>query len=75
MKILTDSEIFEIKRKIANVLADRLKLAKIQIILKKKPQHRSESEIDQLTEKLQTMSFFQNKKLAYCDFRDLTQTM
>lgn len=75
MNLLTQSEIYEIKRRIASVLRDQLYLAEIRIILKKKPSFRSEDEIDKLIDKLKTIQFFQDKKLSYSEYRDLTQTI
>ena len=74
-QMLTDAEVHEIKRRIATAFYNRLKLAQIQIILRKIPNLRSEIEIDQLIDKLKTFKSLQNKNLQYSDYRQLSQVM
>lgn len=75
MQILTESEINSIKRSIGTAFYNRLKLAQIQIILRKEPNMRREAEIDLLVEKLKTFSSLKDKKLGYADYRHLSQVM
>ena len=74
--ILTESEKNEIKRRIGDAFLDILKQATIRIILQKDPRQRTETEIDRVIKLLQSFEFFKNnKKLSYCDYRDLAQMM
>lgn len=76
MIILTESEKNEIKRRIGHAFLNILKQATIRIILQKDPMMRTEIEIDRVIKLLQSFDFFKNnKKLSYCDYRDLAQMM
>lgn len=76
MKILTESEKNEIKRRIGDAFLNILKQATIRIILQKDPNQRTETEIDRVIKLLQSFDFFKNnQKLTYCDYRDLAQMM
>lgn len=74
--ILTESKKNEIKNQIGQAFLDILKKATIRIILQKESVKRTEEEIDRIIKLLKGFEFFQsNKKLSYCDYRDLAQMM